>query len=461
MQHASDAGAAPIAGTAEHNELRRVKRMLVERLLPHIDTSKAALSDAAGRQSVLKHLPQDLAALGISVPQTTQEQLFQQVIDELFGLGPIQPLLDDPSVTEIMVNRADRVYVERKGKPVRLDITFDDDAHVRRIIDRIIVPLGRRLDETNPLVDARLPDGSRVNAVIPPVAVAGSCLTIRKFSKTLLTFPDLINLGTLTPLIAEFLKVCVIARLNIIVTGGSGSGKTTLLNVLSACIPDDERIVTIEDAAELKLFQDHVITLEAQPPDAHGQGEVTIRDLVRNALRMRPERIIVGECRGAEALDMLQAMNTGHDGSLTTLHANAPRDAISRIETMALMAGIEFPVRVIREQIGSAVQMIVHESRMRDGSRKITHICELAGMEGDRMLLQDIFRFKEEPAAANAPVRGSLQPSGLRPGFITKLEAIPGLQIPRLMFTPGPHHAAHPTAPAPDAADKPPEAEAA
>jgi len=323
MQHASDAGAAPIAGTAEHNELRRVKRMLVERLLPHIDTSKAALSDAAGRQSVLKHLPQDLAALGISVPQTTQEQLFQQVIDELFGLGPIQPLLDDPSVTEIMVNRADRVYVERKGKPVRLDITFDDDAHVRRIIDRIIVPLGRRLDETNPLVDARLPDGSRVNAVIPPVAVAGSCLTIRKFSKTLLTFPDLINLGTLTPLIAEFLKVCVIARLNIIVTGGSGSGKTTLLNVLSACIPDDERIVTIEDAAELKLFQDHVITLEAQPPDAHGQGEVTIRDLVRNALRMRPERIIVGECRGAEALDMLQAMNTGHDGSLTTLHANA------------------------------------------------------------------------------------------------------------------------------------------
>jgi pilus assembly protein CpaF len=328
------------------------------------------------------------------------------------------------------------VYVERKGKPVLTDVKFEDDAHVLRVIERIIAPLGRRIDVRNPLVDARLPDGSRVNAVIAPVAIDGPSITIRKFGTTRLGVDDLVRFGTMTPQIAEFLHACVVARLNIVVSGGTGSGKTTLLNVLSSFIPSDERIVTIEDAAELQLAQDHVVRLETKKAEADGGGGVSIRDLVRNALRMRPERVVVGECRGGEALDMLQAMNTGHDGSLTTLHANSPRDAVSRIETMALMGGIDFPIRVIREQMASAVQLIVQQARMRDGTRKITHMTEMVGMEGDKVIMQEIFRFTEEGLDEHGKVKGQLRPGGLRPQFMHKLEAA-GFKLPPEVFTAG------------------------
>jgi len=421
--------------TSGPNEERHtLRRQLIERLSP--DGDRSALMDPALRPQIEEDLTKAFASLQPKLSAPDQELVAQDVLNELFGFGPIQPLLDDPTITEIMVNRADRIYVERKGKPMRTDIVFDDDAHVRRIIDRIIQPLGRRLDVNTPLVDARLPDGSRVNAVIPPVAIAGPCLTIRKFSKARMTLDDLVGFGSLTPAIAEFLRGCVIARMNMIVTGGTGSGKTTLLNALSGCIPADERIVTIEDAAELKLAQDHVITLEAKKPNPDGTGEVTIRELVRNALRMRPERIVVGECRGGETLDMLQAMNTGHDGSLTTLHANSPRDALSRIETMSLMAGIDFPIRVIREQIGSAVQLVIHQSRLRDGSRKITHVTEIAGMEGEKLVLQELFRFKEEGVGPDGKIKGSLYATGLRAHVMPKLEAV-GIRLPVEMFSPG------------------------
>jgi pilus assembly protein CpaF len=340
--------------------------------------------------------------------------------------GPIQPLLDDATVSEVMVNGPNRVYAERKGVVAKTDITFRDDDHVREIIERIVKPLGRRIDAKSPMVDARLPDGSRVNAVIAPAAIDGSSITIRKFGKGKMTAADLVRLGTLTQPVADFMKACVEGRLNIVVAGGTGSGKTTLLNVLSSFIPDGQRIVTIEDAAELKLDQEHVVRLESVKPDLDGSGEVTVRDLVRNSLRMRPERIVVGECRGGEALDMLQAMNTGHSGSLTTLHANTPRDTISRIETMALMAGIDFPIRVIREQIASAVEIIIQQARLRDGARKITHISEIGGMEGERIVLQDIFRYEE----------GELRPTGIRPLFLNKLMNA-GFQFSPEMFMPG------------------------
>jgi len=314
-------------------------------------------------------------------------------------------------------------------------IKFDDEDHVRRIIDRIILPLGRRVDADTPLVDARLPDGSRVNAVIPPVAIDGSNITIRKFSTKRLTIQDLINFDSMTPQIGEFLKACVMSRLNIVVSGGTGSGKTTLLNVLSGFIPEDERIVTIEDAAELQLSQDHVVRLETKKPNLDGKGEVTIRDCVKNSLRMRPERIVVGECRGGETLDMLQAMNTGHDGSLTTLHANTPRDAISRMESMSLMSGLDFPLKVIREQIAAAVELIVQQSRLRDGSRKITYITEVAGMEGDTVVLQDIFKFVEEGVDKDGKVIGGVRPTGLRPLFTPKLES-KGFRLPPEIFMP-------------------------
>jgi pilus assembly protein CpaF len=340
--------------------------------------------------------------------------------------GPIQPLLDDPTVSEVMVNGPFLVYAERKGVIAKTDVKFRDDEHVREIIQRIVKPLGRRIDTKCPMVDARLPDGSRVNAVIAPAAIDGSSITIRKFGKSKMTAADLIKFGSMTQPVADFLRACVLGHLNIVVAGGTGSGKTTLLNVLSSFIPNGERIVTIEDAAELKLDQEHVVRLESVKPDLDGSGEVTIRDLVRNSLRMRPERIVVGECRGGEALDMLQAMNTGHSGSLTTLHANTPRDTISRIETMALMAGIDFPIRVIREQIASAVEVIVQQARLRDGSRRVTHISEIGGMEGDKIMLQDIFRFED----------GELRPTGIRPLFLNKLINA-GLQFSPDMFMPG------------------------
>jgi pilus assembly protein CpaF len=420
--------------TSQQLLLGKIKRTLVEQLMRLLDGG--ALAGPTGRQLVDQHVSDAFASAGIQLSEADRQALIRQVLNELFGFGPIQSLLEDASVTEVMVNRCDRVYVERNGKPMRTEITFDDDAHVRRIIDRIVKPLGRRLDADSPLVDARLPDGSRVNAVIPPVAVHGSCITIRKFSKTRLGLDELVQFGAMPAAVSTFLRACVAARLNIVVCGGTGSGKTTLLNALSGCIPDHERIVTIEDAAELKLHQDHVITLEAKPANHDGSGEVSIRELVKNALRMRPERIIVGECRGAEALDMLQAMNTGHDGSLTTLHANTPRDAISRIETMALMAGIDFPVRVIREQMGSAIQLFVQQARLRDGSRRITHVTEMGGMEGDRIVLQELFRFREEGTGTDGKIIGSLQATGIRPNFMPKIEAI-GIQIKNDTFHPG------------------------
>jgi pilus assembly protein CpaF len=417
-------------------QLRKIRKRLTEHFQKQALLTGDPGADQAARHKIEEELPGALRSADATLPDDVRQTLIADVINDLFCLGPIQPLLDDPSVTEVMVNRPDRVYVERNGKPIRTDIVFDDDVHLRCIIDRIIKPLGKRLDGNNPLVDARLPDGSRVNVVIPPIAIAGACLTIRKFSRRRLSMEDLVKFGSITAPIGEFLKGCVQARLNIVVCGGTGSGKTTLLNILSGYIGEDERVVTIEDAAELQLNQDHVITLEAKRAGADSGAEVTIRELVRNALRMRPERIVVGECRGAEALDMLQAMNTGHDGSLTTLHANSPRDAISRIETMSLMAGIDFPIRVIREQIGSAVQLLVQQSRLRDGSRKVTSVTEIAGMEGDRVLMQELFKFKEVPTGAVNKVDGGLVACGLRPMFMQKLENA-GVRCPPETFMPG------------------------
>jgi len=432
-------GTKPVVpgGAIDKAQLRKTRRRLVEHFFKQAQPTGDAAADAAGKRKIEQDFPQMLRAADATLPDDVRAELLSEVINELYGFGPIQPLLDDPTITEVMVNRADRVYVERNGKPVRTEVVFDDEDHLRAVIDRIIKPLGKTLDASNPLVDARLPDGSRVNVVIPPIAIAGACLTIRKFSRKRLTMDDLISYGSLTAPIAGFLKACVQGRLNIVVCGGTGSGKTTLLNILSGCISADERIVTIEDAAELQLNQDHVITLEAKRAGQDSGAQVTIRELVRNALRMRPERIVVGECRGAEALDMLQAMNTGHDGSLTTLHANSPRDAISRIETMSLMAGIDFPIRVIREQIGSAIQLIVQQSRMRDGSRKVTSVTEVSGMEGDRVLMQELFRFKEAPnGTMGGKVEGCLMPCGLRPQFMYKLECV-GVQLPPETFAPG------------------------
>ncbi|MDQ3856360.1 MAG: CpaF family protein [Chloroflexota bacterium] len=374
-----------------------------------------------------------LVGAGITPTADLLRAIVREVMDELNGFGPLQPLLDDPSVSEIMVNGPDKVWVERNGKLHETEARFRDDEHVMQIIRRIIEPLGRKVDVSTPMVDARLPDGSRVNAIIPPCSLLGPVITIRKFSKVPLTVDQLISFGSLTRGMADFLRACVAARLNIVVSGGTGSGKTTLLNVLSSYIPDGERIVTIEDAAELKLNQRHVVPLESRPRDAEGNAPVLIRDLVINGLRMRPDRIVVGECRGKEALDMLQAMNTGHDGSLTTLHANSPRDALSRLETMSLMAGMDLPLRVIREQIASAVDLIVQQSRLRDGTRKITHVTEVQGMEGDKIVMQDIFVFEETGVDANGLVIGELRPTGTRPKFYDRLVAA-GEALPATVF---------------------------
>ncbi|HUF36947.1 MAG TPA: CpaF family protein [Anaerolineales bacterium] len=350
------------------------------------------------------------------------ERLSNEIKAEVVGYGPITSLLNDPEVTEVMVNGPDNVYVEKGGRLIKTDVRFRDDLHVRQVIDRIVLPLGRRIDEDSPTVDARLPDGSRVNAVVSPVGVDGSSITIRKFSQKRLTVQDLIRFGSMTEQISEFLRACVVSRLNIVISGGTGSGKTTLLNVLSGFIPDDERIVTIEDAAELQLSQDNLVRLETKPPNISGEGAVPIRALVRNSLRMRPDRIVVGEVRGGEALDMLQAMNTGHDGSLTTLHANSPRDALSRLETMSLMSGLDLPLKVIREQIASAVDLVVQQSRIRDGSRRVTYVTEVSGMEGNTIVMTDIFKFNQTGMSQEGKVIGSLEPTGLRPMFVSRLQ---------------------------------------
>lgn len=374
-----------------------------------------ALEDAKQRLQLL------YSKTGLNLPEALKLQIFQGVLDDLFGYGPIQKLLDNSEITEVMVNDFNNVYVERNGKIEKTSIKFDDDNHVLRIIERIVLPLGLRIDREHPTCDARLPDGSRVNAVIPPVAIDGPSITIRKFSHEKLTIEQLLSFNSLTRQMADFLQACVVSRLNIMISGGTGSGKTTLLNILSGFIPENERIVTIEDAAELRLHQEHVVRMESRPPNIDGSGGVTIRDLVRNALRMRPDRIVVGECRGGEALDMLQAMNTGHDGSLTTLHANTPRDALSRLETMTLMSGIELPVKVIREQIASAVDLIVQQSRVRDGSRKVTQISEVVGMEGDTIVMTDIFKY-EQTISDDGQVSGEFKPTGMRPLFMPRLE---------------------------------------
>jgi pilus assembly protein CpaF len=347
-------------------------------------------------------------------------RMVQEVTDDILGHGPLEPLLRDSSITEIMVNGPETIYIERGGLLYSADLAFADEGHLRRTIERIVSRVGRRIDEASPMVDARLPDGSRVNAVVPPIAVDGCSLTIRKFADDPYTAKDLVSMATLSTAACEVLDACVRGRLNILISGGTGSGKTTTLNVMSSFIPERERIVTIEDAAELQLDQPHVVRMESRPANVEGQGTVTIRDLVRNALRMRPDRIVVGEVRDAAALDMLQAMNTGHDGSLTTVHANSPRDAMSRVETMVLMAGMELPVRVIREQVAHAVDVIVHQERLRDGSRHVTHITEIVGMEGETVLTQDLFTFESSPSLMNGKL-GRLAPTGIMPQFLERL----------------------------------------
>ncbi len=401
-------------------DLEKLRAHLVNLISRELSTHPVAPEQR--EEAINKLLEQAYAYAKVNLPNTLREQLFRDVQNELIGYGPIQQFLDDPDVSEIMVNGPEKIFVERNGKLTLTNARFRDDDHVLRIIERIVLPLGRRIDADTPMVDARLPDGSRVNAVIPPVAIDGPSITIRKFKRDKLTVEQLIEYDSLTETMAEFLEACVAARLNIVVSGGTGSGKTTLLNILSSFIPPDERIVTIEDAAELQLRQEHVVRLETRAHSADGKAPIVVRDLVRNSLRMRPDRIIVGECRGGETLDMLQAMNTGHDGSLTTLHANTPRDAIARMETMSLMAGLDMPLRVIREQIASAVDLIVQQTRLRDGSRKVTSITEVVGMEGDTVVMTEIFRFEQTGISPEKKIVGSLKATGIRPLFMPRLE---------------------------------------
>jgi pilus assembly protein CpaF len=397
----------------------RVQNKLIGELDPKLDLSNAAKV----RQQVEDIFNTILDSENIVLTRTERARMFESIAADILGFGPLEILLNDTEISEIMVNGPRNIYIERKGKLTKSDVIFNNDEHVMRVIDRIISPLGRRCDESSPMVDARLPDGSRVNAVIRPISLVGPCLSIRKFKKEGITVEDMIRFGSLTREMAEFLSASVRARLNIVVSGGTGSGKTTTLNALSSFIPEDERIITVENAAELQLRQDHVVTLESRPPNVEGKGEISIRDLVINCLRMRPERIVVGECRGGEALEMLQAMNTGHDGSMTTLHANTPRDAISRIETMVLMAGMDLPVRAIREQIAAAVNVIVQQSRLKDGSRKITNITEVQGMEGDVVVLQDVFLFEQTGLDERGKIIGQLRPTGIRPKFVEAFES--------------------------------------
>jgi pilus assembly protein CpaF len=370
---------------------------------------------------------------GMVMHRSERERVIEELSHEILGLGPIEPLIRDPEINEVMVNGPFSVYVERNGRIEKTNIRFKDKTHVLRIIEKIVSPLGRRIDEASPMVDARLKDGSRVNAIIPPLSLTGPCLTIRKFSKDPMQVDDLIAFGTISREIATFLESCVKARLNIIVSGGTGSGKTTTLNVLSSFIPTDERIVTIEDAAELQLRQDHVIILESRPPNVEGKGHISIRDLVRNCLRMRPDRIVVGEVRGGEALDMLQAMNTGHDGSITTAHSNTPRDTLARIETMVLMAGMDLPLRAIREQICSALDLVVHQERLKDGTRRITHITEVLGMENTIITLQDIFKFESQGIDEDGRYIGKIKPTGIVPQFVERFKAA-GIKMPLSVF---------------------------
>ncbi len=406
----------------------RVQNRLVNELDPKLDLT----NQVEVRRQIEELFGRIADEEGLALTRAERVRMLEQITDEILGLGPMEPLLRDETITEVMVNGPQQVYIEREGKLELTNVTFQNDEHVMRIIQRIIAPIGRRVDESSPMVDARLADGSRVNAIIPPLSLVGPIITIRKFSATPFTVGDLIRFGTATPEMFEFLEACVKARLNIFVSGGTGSGKTTMLNILSSFIPDDERIVTIEDAAELQLRQEHVVTLEARPANIEGKGAIPIRELVRNALRMRPDRIVVGECRSGEALDMLQAMNTGHDGSMSTGHANSPRDMLSRLETMVLMAGMDLPLKAIREQVASAVDLIVQQNRLKDGSRKIVNITEVQGMEGDVIVMQDVFVY-EQTGVTEGRIEGRLRPTGIRPKFAEKFEAV-GIHLPTNIF---------------------------
>jgi pilus assembly protein CpaF len=413
----------------------RVHQALIDSLGPRLYDPH--LPEAELAQQVRTTLQETIDAEQTPLSHADRTRIAQEVSDEILGHGPLEPLLRDPDISEIMVNGADMIYVERSGKLYRVETHFSNEAHLRRVIDKIVGRVGRRVDEASPLVDARLPDGSRVNAVINPIALDGAMLTIRKFSQDPYTDADLIAFGTITASVRDFLRACVIGRRNVIISGGTGSGKTTTLNVISSFIPEDERIVTIEDAAELQLHQDHVLRLESRPANIEGKGSIAIRDLVKNSLRMRPDRIVVGEVRDGAALDMLQAMNTGHDGSITTVHANTPRDSLSRLETMVLMAGVELPVRAIREQVAGAVDLIVQQARLKDGSRRIVAITEVVGMEGDVVTLQDIFTFDWSAGRdENGRFRGTLVSTGLRPKFLTDLQDL-GVEVSPQLFVPG------------------------
>lgn len=427
------------SGTSPQREpLADLKSTVQNRLLSEIDPNMDVSRVGEVRNTIRELFEQILAEENIILSRPERHRLFEQIAADILGFGPLQPLLEDDSITEIMVNGAKNIYIERKGKLLRVPLTFESDEHVSRIIDRIVAPLGRRIDESSPYVDARLPDGSRVNAVIPPLSLVGPVLTIRKFAKNPLTVENYLEFGTLTQEAFDFLAACVSAKLNIVISGGTGSGKTTLLNILSSFIPSGERILTIENAAELQLRQEHVVTLESRPANIEGKGEVTIRDLVVNALRMRPDRIIVGEIRDGAALDMLQAMNTGHEGSMTTAHANSPRDTLARMETMVLMAGMDLPLRAIREQIASAIDLIIQQARLRDGSRKVVNISEVTGMEGEVITMTDIYVY-EQTSIEQGRIIGRLRPTGLRPKFMEKIEAA-GIHLPPVIFGVGMKH---------------------
>jgi pilus assembly protein CpaF len=422
----------PPGVSAQKDTYSDLKTRIQNRLLAELDPTMDMSRVNEVRNSIQEMFEQVLTEENIVLSRPERQRLFEQVSADILGYGPIQPLLEDDTITEVMVNGSKNIYVERAGKIIRVPVAFESDDHVLRIIDRIVAPLGRRIDESSPYVDARLPDGSRVNAVIPPISLVGPVLTVRKFAKNPITLEQLIEFGTITPEALQFLKACVESRLNLVISGGTGSGKTTLLNILSQFVPGDERIITVENAAELQLRQEHVVTLESRPPNIEGRGEVTIRQLVINCLRMRPDRIIVGEIRDEAALDMLQAMNTGHDGSMTTCHSNSPRDTLARLETMVLMAGMELPVRAIREQVSSAINLVVHQERMRDGTRKVVNITEVSGMEGDVITMTDIFVF-EQSGFEGGKIIGRLRPTGLRPKFMEQIESS-GIHLPPSIF---------------------------
>jgi len=412
--------------------LREVKFRVQSRVIQDLDPKLDLANQIEVRRQIEEIFSRVVDEESLALTRAERLRMLEQITDEIIGLGPLEPLLRDDTVTEIMVNGPRQVYIERNGRLELTNVVFQNDDHVMRIIDRIIAPIGRRIDESSPMVDARLTDGSRVNAIIPPLSLVGPVVTVRKFSASPFTVDDLIRFGTATPEMFDFLRACVEARLNIFMSGGTGSGKTTTLNVLSSFIPNDERIITVEDAAELQLRQEHVVTLESRQPNIEGHGAVPIRELVRNCLRMRPDRIIVGECRGGEALDMLQAMNTGHDGSMSTGHANSPRDMLSRLETMVLMAGVDLPLRAIREQVSAAVDLIVHQSRLKDGSRRIQYITEVQGMEGDIIVMQDVFLF-EQTGVIEGKIQGRLRATGIRPKFVEKFEVM-GIHLPAGLF---------------------------